>query len=104
MAFEKHVESIIQEAMARGEFDHLAGAGKPIDLSSYFNTPAEVRTAYIILKNAGILPREIELLREIAELHESMSGATNENQRQEIGRQTQRKQVEFSLQMERNHK
>ena len=104
MAFEKHVENIIHEAIERGEFDHLAGAGRPIDLSTYFNTPAEIRATYTILKNAGILPREAELLHEIADLNENMSNLADKKQRQEISQQIQRKRIEFSLLMERNHK
>jgi hypothetical protein len=50
------IEQIIREAMARGEFNNLPGEGKPMDLSSYFNTPEEVRKAYSVLKSAGILP------------------------------------------------
>jgi hypothetical protein len=32
MSFDRIVEAIIQEAMARGEFENLPGKGKPIDL------------------------------------------------------------------------
>ncbi len=43
MNFDKAVESIIKEAMERGEFDNLPGKGKPIHLTAYFDTPEEVR-------------------------------------------------------------
>ena len=68
MSFEKAVEAIIQEAMQRGDFDNLRGKGQPLDLSAYFDTPEDVRMAYSILKNAGVLPEEINLLHEIAAL------------------------------------
>ncbi|HLF73446.1 MAG TPA: DUF1992 domain-containing protein, partial [Anaerolineales bacterium] len=60
MSFDRIVEAIIQEAMERGEFDNLAGKGKPIDLTEYFETPEEVRMAYSVLKSAGITPREVD--------------------------------------------
>jgi hypothetical protein len=53
MNFDKFVESIIQEAMARGEFENLPGKGKPLDLTEYFNAPEGVRVAQAMLKNAG---------------------------------------------------
>ncbi len=101
---DKAAEAIIQEAMARGGFQNLPGQGKPIDLSAYFDTPEELRAAYSILKNAGILPREAELLKEIAELKESLAGAQEERRRAELRRQIERKQVEFRLMMERNQR
>ena len=104
MNFDKVVESIIKEAMERGEFDNLPGKGKPIDLTAYFDTPEDVRAAYSLLKNAGMVPREVELLKEIAELKQVESALVEEKKREEIRRQIAQKQIEFSLMMERNHK
>ncbi len=104
MPFEKAVEKIIREAMERGEFDNLPGRGKPIDLTAYFDTPEEVRLAYSILKNAGMVPREVELLKEIAELKQMQSALVEEKKRLEIHKEIEKKQVEFSLLMERNHR
>lgn len=74
-------ENLIQEAMARGEFDNLPGRGRPLDLSEYFNAPEEWRAAYALLKNAGLLPREVELMQEIAILKEELSKLSAEAQR-----------------------
>jgi len=104
MNFDKVVESIIKEAMERGEFDNLPGKGKPIDLTAYFDTPEDVRAAYSLLKNAGMVPREVELLKEIAELKQVESALVEEKKREEIRKQIAQKQIEFSLMMERNHK
>jgi len=104
MSFDRIVEAIIKEAIERGEFDNLSGKGKPLDLTAYFNTPEEVRAAYSILKNAGILPREAELLKEIAELKQMESALRDEKKRLAIRKEIEKKQIEFSLLMERNHK
>jgi hypothetical protein len=66
--FEHVVERLIQEAMQAGKFDGLEGSGRPADLGSYFETPAEIRLAQATLSNAGFVPREVELLNEIADL------------------------------------
>jgi hypothetical protein len=102
MGLDKIVEAIIKEAMDRGEFDNLPGAGKPIDLSAYFETPEEVRLAHSILKNAGITPHEVDLLNEIARLKQLLVSISDDEQKKEIRRQISLKHTEFSLMMERN--
>ena len=101
MAFDRIVEALITEAMERGEFDNLPGKGKPIDLTEYFETPEEVRVAYSVLKGAGMTSREIDLLKEIAQLKQTLAAVLDEHKKREIEQQIQQKQVEFSLLMER---
>ena len=101
MSFDRIVEAIIKDAMERGEFDNLLGRGKPIDLTEYFDTPEEVRLANSLLKNAGMTSREVDLLKEIAELKQVLVALIDEKKKQEIAKQIQQKQVEFSLMIER---
>lgn len=100
MNFDKAVEAIIQEAIEGGEFDDLPGKGNPIDLTAYFDTPEEVRMAYSLLKDAGMAPREVDLLKEIAELRQILAAVFDEKKKQEIQKQIQQKQVGFRLRME----
>jgi len=65
MNWTKLVEDQIREAMARGEFANLPGAGKPLDLAENPYTPEELRLAYKILKDSGYAPLWIELHKEI---------------------------------------
>ena len=62
------VEQKLLEAVSRGEFDDLPGAGRPLDLEDDPLVPEDLRLAYRILKNAGFVPPEIETLNEIAAL------------------------------------
>lgn len=62
------VEQRILEALSRGEFDDLPGAGRPLDLDDDPLVPEDLRLAYRILKNAGYVPAEVETLNEIAQL------------------------------------
>lgn len=78
-------ESRIREAIERGEFDHLAGAGKPLVLDDDAEIPVELRMAYRILKNAGCIPPEIELRREIATAEDLLACAATE-QEHTVGR------------------
>jgi hypothetical protein len=99
MSFDKIVETAIQEAQARGEFDNLPGQGKPIDLTEYFNTPEDLRVAQAMLKNAGMVPAEIELLQDIAALRESLESATGIDT-VKIRKVLEEKQLQFNLLLE----
>lgn len=66
ISFYKIAEQRIMDAQKRGVFDDLPGAGKPLDLDSDFRIPEDLRMAYKILKNAGCVPPELELKREIS--------------------------------------
>jgi len=104
MSLDKIVEEMIKKAQARGEFDNLPGKGKPIDLTEYFEMPEDIRVAQTMLKNAGMTSREVDLLKEIAGLRQILARVVNENKKQEIQKQIQEKQIEFSLMLERQKK
>jgi len=101
VSFDKVVEAIIQEAMARGEFENLSGCGNPIDLTEYFNTPEDIRVAESMLKNAGMVPVEIELLQEIAALKELLHSSLENIERDKYHKLLETKQLQFNLLMER---
>jgi hypothetical protein len=100
MSWEKLVEQKIREAMEAGEFDDLPGRGKPLDLSAYFATPEEVRVSYSILKNAGVVPAEVELLGEIAKLKASLEGCADEERRKEIAQRIDELTLKYNLLVE----
>ena len=98
------VEALIKEAQERGEFDNLPGKGKPIDLTSYFETPEEVRLAQSVLKSAGMTAPEVELRKEIAELRQVLAALADEKKKTEVQKKIQEKQIELSLMMERQQR
>ncbi|ROR34438.1 DnaJ family domain-containing protein [Inmirania thermothiophila] len=63
-------EARIREAMAQGAFDGLPGAGRPLVLDDDRHVPEHLRVAYRILRNAGFLPPEAALRREIRTVEE----------------------------------
>jgi hypothetical protein len=79
--FDRIAELKIREGIAEGKFDNLPNAGQPLDLDEYFQTPAEWRLAYSILRSAKCLPEEVELLNEIASLERSDAEADAEGTR-----------------------
>lgn len=57
-------EQHILAALEKGELSGLPGEGKPLVLEDDSQVPAELRTAYRLLKNSGFLPPELESRRE----------------------------------------
>ena len=66
--FEAIVEQRIAEASRRGDFNDLPGVGRPLSLDDDRLIPEELRVAYRILKNAGYVPPEVQMMKDIAEL------------------------------------
>ncbi len=79
--FEKIAERRIREAMERGDFDNLPGAGKPLDLDTNPFVPMELRMAYKVLKNAGVVPQEVETHNEIRTLEAMLADIEDEAER-----------------------
>ena len=65
LGFQKIVEEKIREAIERGDFDNLDGMGKPLETEEPTRIAPELRLAYKIMKNADLLPPEIQTLKEI---------------------------------------
>ena len=100
MSFQKNFDEKIKEAIARGEFDNLLGKGKPFDLDAYFTTPEHLRMGYSILKNADIIPEEMELLKQIEGLKKSLDSCTNQIEKRTIQRQLSEKITNFNMRVE----
>ena len=66
ICFQKIAERRILEAMREGAFDNLPGAGQPLKLEDDSHVPEDLRIAYKILRNAGYVPQEVALRKEIA--------------------------------------
>ncbi len=69
-AFAAIAERRIREALEAGAFKDLPGAGRPLDFSRDRRVPRELRAVYRVLENAGCLPPEVELRREVRSLQE----------------------------------
>lgn len=103
MSLEKSVDEKIKEAIATGAFDNLPGKGKPLDLDAYFATPEHLRMSYSILKNADIIPEEMELLKQIEQLKKLKSCVTGIEE-EAVRRQLSEKLTSFNMRMEHHRK
>ena len=80
-AFRKIVEQRIKEAQQKGEFDDLPGCGRPLVMEDDSRIPEDLRLAYKILKNAGCIPPELELKREIKSMEDMLEGMPEDREK-----------------------
>ena len=102
MSLSKFIEEKISKAIADGEFENLKGKGEPIDLNSYFNTPAEYRMGHSMLKANNFVPEEVEILREIGLLKEKIKNESDETKRKSLNKTLNEKTLALSIILERN--
>ncbi|BBT69188.1 MULTISPECIES: DUF1992 domain-containing protein [Enterobacteriaceae] len=74
-------ERHISDAQRKGEFDNLPGQGEPLSLDDDSAVPAELRSGYRLLKNAGCLPPELEQRKEAMALADLLKGIRREDER-----------------------
>lgn len=102
-AFEHLAEQKILAAIANGEFDNLPGQGRPLNWEDDSAIPASLRLSFKILKNANILPEEMQLKQDLAALQERLAGAS-EAESQWLRRQIRDLETRFHLLMERHRR
>jgi len=80
-AFRAIAEKKIFEAIERGEFDSLSGAGKPLRFEDETFIPEDLKMAYKVLKNAGFIPPELELRNEIIGMKDLINTLDDDKER-----------------------
>jgi len=94
---ERLAEQRIQEAQRKGEFENLAGKGKPLELADYSSLPEDLRMAYHLLKNANVLPPDAELLKDIHILEDLLKHVEDEGERKSLAKSLQWKLIRLDL-------
>ena len=80
-------ENRIRAAQDEGLFSNLPGQGKPLNLEDDSGVPEDLRLTFKILRNAGCLPVEMELSRQVHNLRQMLNAAIDENSRKELRRE-----------------
>src|SRR5215217_5893358 len=97
----KIAEQRIREAMEKGEFDNLPCHGKPIKLDDLIGVPEHLRMGYKILKNAGVLPKEMQLKKDIVSLKTLLDACYDETERQTLQQKMNEKTLRYNMMMEK---
>ena len=94
---ERLAEQRILEAQRKGEFDDLAGKGKPLELEDHSDVPEDLRMAYHVLKNANVLPPEAELMKDIRILEDLLKHVEDEGERKSLAKSLQWKMIRLDI-------
>ena len=100
-SFEGIVEARIRDAIARGDFDDLAGKGQPLSLEDLSAVPEDLRAGYLLLKNAGVLPEEMQIRKEMVTLEALLDACADPQERTRLWRDLNWKMIRFQVLMER---
>ena len=95
--FARIVEERIREAQQAGAFDNLPGKGKPLVLEDLSNVPEDLRMTYHILKNAQVLPPEVELQKEISTLQDLLRYVEEDDERKALAKEIEWKVIRLDL-------
>jgi hypothetical protein len=99
---EDHIGRALAESARNGELQGAPSYGKPLHFGDGFDeTPAELRMGYKILKDAGVVPPEVELMREIEALRLGLEGAADDAAARARRQQLLDKQQALALRLEK---
>lgn len=90
-------EQRILEAQREGAFDNLPGMGKPLELEDLSWVPEDLRIGYHVLKNAHVLPPEVELLKDIHSLEDLLKHVEDEDERRSLAKSIQWKMIRLDM-------
>jgi Domain of unknown function (DUF1992) len=91
----------IADAAAAGELKTVSWYGKPIEeIPGWDDTPAELRMPFKILKDAGVVPPEIELFHQRARLREQIAALLPGSERDALNQKLVELEQVISLRLE----
>jgi len=90
-------EQRILEAQREGAFDNLPGKGKPLELEDLSWVPEDLRIGYHVLKNAHVLPPEVELLKDIHSLEDLLKHVEDETEHRSLAKSIQWKMIRLDI-------
>ncbi|HRD97241.1 MAG TPA: DUF1992 domain-containing protein [Rubrivivax sp.] len=99
---EDHIGRALARSEQSGELRSARSYGKPLDLGDgYEQTPAELRMAYKILKDAGVLPPEVQWMRDIEALRQRLVQASGDAEAAPLRQRLCELQQQLALRLEK---
>jgi hypothetical protein len=97
-----HIGRSMRETEASGELKAAPSWGKPFDFGDgYEETPPELRMAFKALKEGGFVPREVEMMNEVATLRSELATVAGDAERERgLLRQISELQQAIALRLE----
>ncbi len=99
---EDHIGKSLAESEKSGELRSASNFGKPLSFGDgYAETPEELRMGFKILKDAGFVPPEVELMRDIDALTRAINCAKDEEEAIQKRAQLAHMRQKLAISMER---
>jgi Domain of unknown function (DUF1992) len=84
-SLDEEIARRLAEAAASGELSKAESYGKPLaETEGWNDTPEALRLPFKILKDAGVVPREVEMFRERAELTARLRHSTDADEQRAL--------------------
>jgi hypothetical protein len=97
-----HIGEHLRGSEAAGELKAAPSYGKPLQFGDgYDETPAELRMGMKILKDAGVVPPEVQALQDAAALEQRLAACTDEAERRTLQQQLSEKRQAIALRLEK---
>lgn len=108
LTLDEHIAQSLRRSEESGELQTTRSWGKPIEADDGFDeTPGELRMAFKMLKDAGFVPPEVEMMNRLAALRKQLealnadSGNDATISRQRLKQQIAELQLSLSMRLER---
>ena len=99
--FEEEIARKLAEAASSGELTSAPSWGKPVQHDAgWEQTPDALRMPFKILKDAGVVPHEVEMLHERARLRRELEACTDAATRRELQRKLSSLEQSISLRLD----
>jgi hypothetical protein len=100
-SLDEEIARSLAQSQASGELARAEGYGKPtVEDAGWNDTPEALRLPFKILKDAGVVPREVEMFRERAELGRQLAACVDENERRRLQQQLSELEQAIALRLE----
>ena len=99
--FDRLAEQRIQDAIADGAFDALPGHGAPLELEDLSRVPEDLRTSYVLLKGANVLPEELQARKETLRLEDLLAACHDDEECRALRSRRDAAALRYRLLMER---
>ncbi|WP_284616250.1 DUF1992 domain-containing protein [Aquabacterium humicola] len=99
---DEHIAQRLRDSERSGELRSAPSYGKPmVQDDGWDQTPPEFRLPFKILKDAGVVPAEVELMQQLGRLRQALATTTDAEQRQVLQRRISDLQQTIALRLEK---
>ncbi|MBW3112762.1 MULTISPECIES: DnaJ family domain-containing protein [Bacillaceae] len=89
-------EQRIKKAYEDGEFSHLPGFGKPLNLDDDLGVPEELKMAHRMMKNAGYTMDEMNVKKEMMRIEDMIRACENEDEKRDLQQSLNEKMLKYN--------